>query len=183
MSNALELRGISKRFVVGAGGCIGSVEALRSIDLAVGEGEAVAIAGGPGAGKSTLLLVSAGLLRSEVGQVSWFGRADRAAGVERATYYYVGASRAARNDAVSARAPHIHLVDGPESLCLGSISRIARWIDCRCRAGDAVVIVTRSLDVARNLTARTLVLRAGRVHTDECASASRVAEGSGWPHG
>lgn len=183
MSNALELRAISKRFVVGAGGCIGSVEALRSIDLAVGEGEAVAIAGGPGAGKSTLLLVAAGLLRSEAGQISWFGRADRAAGLERATYYYVGASAATRSDAASARAPHIHLVDGPESLCLASVSRIERWIDCRCRAGDAVVIVTRSLDVARELAARTLVLRAGRVYADECASASRVAEGSGWPHG
>jgi ABC-type branched-subunit amino acid transport system ATPase component len=181
VSKALELRGISKRFVVGAGGCIGSVEALRSIDLAVGEGEAVAIAGAPGAGKSTLLLVSAGLLRSEAGQISWFGRADRAAGVERATYYYVGASAATRNDAASIRAPHIHLVDGPESLCLASVSRVERWIDRRCRAGDAVVIATRSVEIGREVAARTLVLRAGRVYADECASASRVAEG--WPHG
>jgi len=181
MSKALELRGISKRLVVGAGCCVGSVEALRSIDLAVGEGEAIAIAGGPGTGKSTLLLVSAGLLRSEAGQISWFGRADRAAGVERTTYYYVGASTPTRSDAASARAPHIHLVDRPEALCLASVSRIERWIDCRCRAGDAVVIATRSVDVARDLAPRTLVLRAGRVYADECASASRVAEG--WPHG
>ena len=180
MSNALELQGICKRFVVGTGRCIGSVEALRSIDLVVGQAEAIAIAGGPGAGKSTLLLVSAGLLRSEAGQVSWFGRADRAGGVDRATYYYVGASAATRNDA-STRAPHIHLVDGPESLCLASVSRVERWIDCRCRAGDAVVIATRRLDVARELCARTLVLHAGRMYADECASAARVAEGS--PHG
>jgi ABC-type branched-subunit amino acid transport system ATPase component len=182
MSNALELRGISKRFVVGAVGCFGSVEALRSVDLVVGEGEAITIAGGPGAGKSTLLLVAAGLLRAEGGHISWFGRADRALGVERATYYYVGAS-VKRSDPDS-RSPHLHLVDGPESLCLSSASRIERWIDLRRDAGDAVVIATRSVDVARELAPRTLVLRAGRIHADEFAStSSRVAEGIGWPHG
>jgi ABC-type uncharacterized transport system ATPase subunit len=182
MSNALELRGISKRYVVGAAGCFGAVEALRSVDLVVEQGEAIAIAGGPGAGKSTLLLVAAGLLRSEAGHISWFGRADRASGVERATYYYVGAS-AKRSDPVSTRAPHLHLVDGPESLCLSSASRIERWIDQRRDVGDAVVIATRSVDVARELAPRTLVLRAGRVYDDELASASRVAEGSGWSRG
>jgi len=183
MANALELRGISKRFVVGAAGCFGSVEALRSVDLVVNEGEAIAVAGGPGAGKSTVLLVASGLLRSEGGHISWFGRADRAWGVERATYYYVGAS-VKRIDAVSPRSPHLHLVDDPESLCLSSASRIERWIDQRRDAGDAVVIATRSVDVARELAPRTLVLRAGRIHADELAStSSRVAEGSGWAHG
>ena len=183
MSNALELRGISKRFLVGAAGCFGSVEALRSVDLVVAEGEAIAIAGGPGAGKSTLLLVAAGLLRSEGGHISWFGRADRASGVERATYYYVGAWMK-RTDAGPTRSPHLHLVDGPESLCLSSASRIERWIKQRRDAGDAVVIATRSADVARELAPRTLVLRAGGIHADEFAStSSRVAEGSGWSRG
>ena len=183
MSNALELRGISKRFVVGSAGCFGSVEALRSVDLAVGEGETIAIAGGPGAGKSTLLLVAAGLLRSEGGHISWFGRTDRALGIERATYYYVGAS-VKRRDPGSTRSPHLHLVDGLESLCLSSASSIERWIDHRRDAGDAVVIATRSVDVARELAPRMLMLRAGRMYADEFASSSsRVAEGIGWPHG
>jgi ABC-type uncharacterized transport system ATPase subunit len=184
MSNALELRGITKRFVVGAAGCFGSVEALRSADLVVEEGEALAIAGGPGAGKSTLLLVASGLLRSDNGHVSWFGRADRATGLERTTYYYVGASSVSRASVAPTRAPHLHLVDGPESLCLPSASRIERWIEQRRCAGDAVVIATRSLEAAREFAPRTLVLRAGRVQPDEFApTSSRVAERSGWPPG
>lgn len=51
----------------------GSVEVLRSIDLRVGEGEAVALLGANGAGKSTTLRVIAGQLKAARGTVRFRG--------------------------------------------------------------------------------------------------------------
>src|SRR5262245_31759438 len=96
MHIALELRGVSKRFVVGAATCRASVDALRSVDVAFRPGEAAAIVGGPGAGKSTLLLCAAALLRVDEGEVSWFGHQDRGVGSERATYYFNGGASGLR---------------------------------------------------------------------------------------
>ncbi|AVJ29321.1 ABC transporter ATP-binding protein [Achromobacter spanius] len=47
----------------------GSIDALRDVDLAVGEGEFVTILGPSGCGKSTLLKLAAGLLTPTRGQV------------------------------------------------------------------------------------------------------------------
>ncbi|CAB3729475.1 Bicarbonate transport ATP-binding protein CmpD [Achromobacter animicus] len=47
----------------------GSIDALREVDLAVGEGEFVTILGPSGCGKSTLLKLAAGLLTPTLGQV------------------------------------------------------------------------------------------------------------------
>jgi ABC-type multidrug transport system ATPase subunit len=180
MSFALELRGISKRFVVGTITCRGAVHALRSVDLAVRCGESVAILGGPGSGKSTLLLCAAGLLRADSGDLSWFGRRDRAVASSRTRYYFPGSV----GSTIASSAPtetRIHLVDGPESLCLPTSTRIERWIQQRCSAGDAVVFATRAVDVARALADRTLVMREGRVHADEALiGPSRVAEPIEW---
>src|SRR4051812_39379711 len=90
MPLALELRGVSKQFVVGTITCRAAVHALRSVDLSVRCGECVAILGRPGSGKSTLLLCAAGLLRADIGEVSWFGRGDRAVASSRARYYFPG---------------------------------------------------------------------------------------------
>jgi ABC-type multidrug transport system ATPase subunit len=178
MALALELRGISKTFLVGTITCRGAVHALRGVDLDVRCGEAVGIVGGPGAGKSTLLLCAAGLLRTDQGDVSWFGRHDRGVAAERARYYFPGAGGPAIRDESAAR---IHLVDGPESLCLATSTRIERWIHRRCSAGDAVVFATRKPDVARALAHRTLVLRDGRVHADgSIVGPARVAEPIEW---
>lgn len=53
----------------------GSVEALHGIDLAVDEGEIVAILGANGAGKSTTLMTISGLVRPKEGEI-FFGQRD-----------------------------------------------------------------------------------------------------------
>ena len=58
--NALEVRGLAKRY--------GAVEALRGVDLAVGEGELVGLLGPNGAGKSTLVKIACGLVRASRGK-------------------------------------------------------------------------------------------------------------------
>jgi len=58
---AVQLGGVERRF--------GQVEALAGVDLAVGEGEIVAIVGPSGCGKSTLLELVAGLQQPDAGVV------------------------------------------------------------------------------------------------------------------
>ena len=57
--NALDVRGLAKRY--------GTVEALRGVDLTVGEGELVGLLGPNGAGKSTLVKIACGLVRASSG--------------------------------------------------------------------------------------------------------------------
>jgi ABC-2 type transport system ATP-binding protein len=56
---ALAVRGLAKRY--------GSVQALRGVDLDVGEGELVGLLGPNGAGKSTLVKIACGLVRASAG--------------------------------------------------------------------------------------------------------------------
>src|SRR5262249_46243438 len=71
MTHVLEARRLAKTY--GAG-----VEALRGVDLAVEQGEFVAIMGPSGCGKSTLLNLLAGLDRPSAGSVHLDGeRIDR----------------------------------------------------------------------------------------------------------
>jgi ABC-2 type transport system ATP-binding protein len=56
---ALAVRGLAKRY--------GSVQALRGVDLQVGEGELVGLLGPNGAGKSTLVKIACGLVRASAG--------------------------------------------------------------------------------------------------------------------
>ena len=62
----LEIRDLSMRF--------GTLEALRSIDVAIGAGEFIAIVGPSGCGKTTLLRIVAGLERASGGAVRLDGR-------------------------------------------------------------------------------------------------------------
>ncbi len=59
--STLVVRGLSKRF--------GGVVALEDVDLEVGRGEVVAIAGENGAGKSTLVNVLSGMCRADAGTI------------------------------------------------------------------------------------------------------------------
>jgi ABC-2 type transport system ATP-binding protein len=77
---ALAVRGLRKRY--------GSIEALRGVDLEVGEGELVGLLGPNGAGKSTLVKIAVGLVRPTGGtaQVAGARAGSRAA---RATLGYL----------------------------------------------------------------------------------------------
>ena len=75
MPNALAVHGLRKRY--------GAVEALRGVDLEVGEGQLVGLLGPNGAGKSTLVKILAGLVRptdgsAEVGGARAGSRTARA---------------------------------------------------------------------------------------------------------
>jgi thiamine transport system ATP-binding protein len=61
----LEVKGVTVRF--------GDTMALDGIDLAVSDGEVVAVLGPSGSGKSTLLRVVAGLQQPDGGSVAWNG--------------------------------------------------------------------------------------------------------------
>lgn len=63
----MEARGLSKRF--------GAIEALRHVDLRLGEKQVLALLGDNGAGKSTLIKILAGLYRPDQGQLFWKGNA------------------------------------------------------------------------------------------------------------
>ena len=65
MAVALSVRGLAKRY--------GSTQALRGVDLEVGEGELVGLLGPNGAGKSTLVKIVCGLVRPSAGEASVCG--------------------------------------------------------------------------------------------------------------
>jgi sulfonate transport system ATP-binding protein len=69
MSKLLGLRVSAKRF--------GDTTVLRNVNLAVDEGEIVALVGPSGCGKSTLLRIIAGLDRNFDGEVTFAGRPQR----------------------------------------------------------------------------------------------------------
>jgi len=58
--DALVVRNLQKRY--------GTVQALRGVDLTVGEGELIGLLGPNGAGKSTLVKIAAGLVRATRGE-------------------------------------------------------------------------------------------------------------------
>ena len=74
---AIELRGVTKRFVTPAGTAF---TALRDLDLTVAAGEFCAVVGPTGCGKSTTLALIAGLEPPSVGTVRVFGEAVRGVG-------------------------------------------------------------------------------------------------------
>jgi energy-coupling factor transporter ATP-binding protein EcfA2 len=71
----LALCGVHVRLHAGVPGCAADVRALAGIDLTVGAGEVVAVAGAPSSGKTVLLLTAAGLLAPARGRLVRAGAA------------------------------------------------------------------------------------------------------------
>jgi nitrate/nitrite transport system ATP-binding protein len=76
---ALELRGVRKRY--------GATEVLADVNLAIGEGEFVAIVGFSGSGKTTLINLLAGLAHADAGEVLKAGRPVRGPGPDRGVVF------------------------------------------------------------------------------------------------
>jgi peptide/nickel transport system ATP-binding protein len=73
---AVLVHGVHKRFPVGSGLRKRQLQALRGVDLALNEGEAIALVGESGCGKSTLLRSIAGLQPVDEGSIE-FGKGAR----------------------------------------------------------------------------------------------------------
>jgi putative ABC transport system ATP-binding protein len=101
MSAVLELKAVVKRYA-------GGVEALRGVDLTVGEGELCAIVGPSGSGKSTLLHIIGTLERASSGVVRIAG-----ADVARASDRELAALRARRIGFVFQQ---FHLIEADSAL-------------------------------------------------------------------
>src|SRR2546422_7888482 len=71
MTPAIELRGVTKRFLTPSGGIY---TALHDLDLAVEPGEFCAVVGPTGCGKSTTLALISGLEPASEGEVEVFGK-------------------------------------------------------------------------------------------------------------
>ena len=79
MPAALALSGLTKRY--------GATQALRGVDLVVGEGELVGLLGPNGAGKSTLVKIACGLVRPTAGTAEICGAPAGSAAARRALGY------------------------------------------------------------------------------------------------
>jgi len=71
MTPAIELRGVTKRFLTPSGSIY---TALRDLDMAVEPGEFCAVVGPTGCGKSTTLALISGLEPASEGEVEVFGK-------------------------------------------------------------------------------------------------------------
>jgi nitrate/nitrite transport system ATP-binding protein len=83
MAAFLELRGVRKSFT----GTRGVTPVLAGVDLAVAEGELVAIIGASGSGKSTLVALIAGLLPRDGGEIALDGVPIDAPSLERGVVF------------------------------------------------------------------------------------------------
>jgi nitrate/nitrite transport system ATP-binding protein len=79
----LELTGITKSFATPRG----ALPVLRDLDLAVGEGELVAVLGMSGAGKTTLVSLIAGLLTPDAGTITLDGVPITGPGLDRGVVF------------------------------------------------------------------------------------------------
>ncbi|WP_051580353.1 ABC transporter ATP-binding protein [Pseudonocardia acaciae] len=80
----IEIRGLGKRFVGQDGG---TVEALREVDLDVGDNEFLTVLGPSGCGKTTLLKAIAGLIGWNEGDIHIGGRPVRGPGPDRSMVF------------------------------------------------------------------------------------------------
>lgn len=90
----------------------------------------------------------------------------------RCTIHYLSCEQLWRRDI--SPDPTLHLVDLCDFPAL-QLARLRRWLTERVRRGDAVLVVADSVELARHLARRILILREGRLQEVTRARA-RVAE-------
>lgn len=83
MAPFLELRNVSKSYGTGAN----KVEVLKNINLAVNEGEFIAVVGFTGSGKTTLINLMAGLIRPDSGEILLNGQPITGPGPDRGVVF------------------------------------------------------------------------------------------------
>ena len=172
----LEIRGLSKRFAAGAGGCFATATALRGVELCAAAGEVVALVGPRGAGKSTLLLCAAGLLRPDAGLVLHHGVPVRRAGATGVVYAGSHARAAASQDVHAAA---LLLIDEPLGERVARSPPLLAGLLAAARGGAAVVLAVRELAdlvALRALAPRRVHLREGRVVAGAAVPVRRVAD-------
>lgn len=171
MSIALELRGISKRFVAGMGGCRIEVDVLRGVDLVVRSGECALVVGPRGSGKSTLLLCAVGWLTPDAGERRWFGGSSRTDLPERLLYHDARAQLARTGPADESC---IHFVD---IRGLSIDAPFVSWMTQRRARGDAVIVAAEQAGTLLASVNSVVALTTARQNrSDAHATRSRVAE-------
>lgn len=164
----LTLHQITKTFRAGTTGCHAHAEALRGVDLAIGEGEIVGVVGEAGSGKTTLLRCAAGLLRPDDGTLTW-AEVPPDAAPWRAVYLHAAASAGNLGPEVARQGsvpPALLLVDDAFAgvVPAARASLVARYRRFSAQ-GTAVVVSARSRVDLRGLGARLVSLHAGRVES------------------
>lgn len=79
MTTILELKGVAKSY--------GTTEVLKDIDIAIAEGEFIAIVGFSGSGKTTLVSLMAGLVLPDAGSISLHGKPVTGPGADRGVVF------------------------------------------------------------------------------------------------
>jgi len=173
VSLALEVIGLHKSFAAGVGSCLATNSVLRGVDFELDRGAVAAIVGPNGCGRSTLLLCIAGLLVADQGIIRRFGDASREA-ASRSTRHYLNCEQFWRGLTPPGRL--VHLVDLGDFAAV-QLARLRRRLGELSQRGDAAIIVADSIDLARQLTDRILLLREGRLF-EVARVQARVAEAS-----
>lgn len=162
---ALELRDVSRSYLVGLGRCRGSARVLEAISLTLAPGELAAVVGERRAGKSTLLRCAAGLLRPDSGTVRWSGSDRAGPGV---AYRAVRVGPGERPAELLGAAPRLTLLALDDADCGADdrqLASVAAWLGAVrvLHPGVAVLVAVATIARARAVADRVLVLDRGQL--------------------
>jgi energy-coupling factor transporter ATP-binding protein EcfA2 len=171
----LQVRGVSKRFIAGAGSCTIGVTALSAASIDIRGGEVLIVAGPRGSGKTTLLLCAAGLLRCDCGEIAGSAR----------TVVYRDLLQPARS-IEPMRPGAVLMLDSCDEL--GELPRLraARVIGDAVSVGAAVVLAAREAESCVALTPPSTTISVVHLRLGESSAqrteiglVHRVAEAAG----